>query len=240
MVEVQALDGWVSGSDRRYDGDGILRLTVGHPYWLVDSACWGRVFSCAARDRELASSARLREEVCSVRRILLTVVLIVSFLGVAATPAAAPEWCPASMTSSNLRIGSERYVAAELSWTGDRYAQLRARTPANSVGPWEVFRLVCVQGPDVYAIKSVANGRYVSAEISWTGNRYGLLRARATTIGPWEQFRIPNSGQLKTIFSLANNRYVSAELSWTGDSYASLRARATTAGSWEHFPFRFS
>jgi hypothetical protein len=175
-----------------------------------------------------------------VRRILLIVVMIVSVLGVTATPAYAPTWCPASMTSANVRIGGERYVAAELSWTGDRYGQLRARTPANNVGPWEVFRLVCVDGPDVYAIKSVANGRFVSAEISWTGNRYGLLRARATTIGPWERFRIPNSGQIKTMFSLANNRYVSAELSWTGDSYASLRARATAAGTWEHFPFWFS
>lgn len=175
-----------------------------------------------------------------MRRILLTVVLLVSFLGLTATPAYAPEWCPAHMISSNLRIGSDRYVAAELSRTGDGYGQLRARTPANNVGPWEVFRLVCVQGPDVYAIRSVANGRHVSAEISWTGNRYGLLRARATTIGPWEQFRIPNSGLIKTIYSLANNRYVTAELSWTGDAYASLRARATSAGTWEHFPFKFS
>jgi hypothetical protein len=175
-----------------------------------------------------------------VRRILLVVVMVVSVLGVNAGEAYAPTWCPASMISSNVRIGSERYVAAELSRTGDGYGQLRARTPADSVGPWEVFRLVCVRAPDVYAIKSVANGRYVSAEISWTGNRYGLLRARATSIGPWEQFRIPNTGQIKTIFSLANNRYVSVENGWSGASYASLRARATVAGEWEHLPFWFS
>jgi hypothetical protein len=174
-----------------------------------------------------------------MRRILLIVALVVSVLGVTATPAAAPEWCPASMTSRNVRFGSERYVAAELSRTGDGYGQLRARTPANNVGPWEVFRLVCVHGPNVYAIRSVANGRYVTAEISWTGNRNGLLRARATSIGPWEQFRIPNGVSIVTLFSLANSRYVTVENGWTGDSYASLRARATAVGTWEYLPIRF-
>jgi hypothetical protein len=40
------------------------------------------------------------------------------------------------------------------------------------------------------ALQSVANGRYVSAELSWGGDRNGLLRARATAIGPWERYNL--------------------------------------------------
>jgi hypothetical protein len=172
-----------------------------------------------------------------VRRVFLVVVLLVSFVGLSATPAAAPTWCPTVMTDYPVRfsaLANGQYVSAEISRTGNGYGQLRARTNPNDQGPWEVFRLVCVQGPDVYAIRSEANGRYVTAEISWTGSSNGLLRARATSVGPWEKFRIPNSA-LPTIYSLANNRYVTTEINWTGSGYGSLRARATVVGDWEYY-----
>lgn len=76
----------------------------------------------------------------------------------------------------------------------------------------------------------------MTAEISWTGDQNGLLRARATSIGSWERFRIPatspNGGGF-TILSLANNRYVTAEVGRSGE----LRARATTVGAWEGYFF---
>ncbi|MBA2729130.1 MAG: hypothetical protein H0U48_00005 [Euzebyaceae bacterium] len=40
------------------------------------------------------------------------------------------------------------------------------------------------------AILALGNGRYVSAELDYTGNGYGMLRARATGIGGWERFII--------------------------------------------------
>lgn len=172
-----------------------------------------------------------------LRRALLVVMLMFSFVGVTATPAYAPEWCPSSMISSDfVFLANANYLAvsAEISWTGNSYGQLRAR--GQTLGPWERFRLVCDQGPDVYAIRSVANGRYVTAEISWTGDQNGLLRARATSIGSWERFRIPAtspSGGGFTILSLANNRYVTAEVGRSGE----LRARATTVGAWERYTF---
>jgi hypothetical protein len=172
-----------------------------------------------------------------VRRTLLIVVVIVSFLGLVATPAYAPTWCPTSMTSSNMRIrsfGNGLGVAAELSRTGNGHGQLRARTQLNDAGPWEQFRLICVQGPDVYAIRSVHSGEYVSTEISWTGTSKNLLRARTRSIGPWEQYRIPNTA-LTTIFSLAADQYVTTEVGWTGGSHGSLRARADVVGDWEYY-----
>ncbi|MEV4076083.1 hypothetical protein AB0J73_40350 [Nonomuraea fuscirosea] len=71
-----------------------------------------------------------------------------------------------------------------------RWALLRAR--GDSAGSWEKFRFVRRQvGADVYyAVQSVANGLYVSAENNFTGANAGMLRARtpANQIGSWELF----------------------------------------------------
>ena len=87
-------------------------------------------------------------------------------------------------------VANGRYVSAELGWGGNDYGMLRAR--ATSIGPWERFRVRSTGGGSsiTWTIQSMANSRYVSAEVGWTGDRYGLLRARATAIGPWEQFVI--------------------------------------------------
>jgi hypothetical protein len=85
------------------------------------------------------------------------------------------------------------------------------------------------------AIASRASGLYVSAELSWTGDNYGILRARASSVGPWEQFRFASDPTWSGSHfnSLANGRYVSTEIGWTGNSYAILRARAVSVGPWE-------
>jgi hypothetical protein len=75
--------------------------------------------------------------------------------------------------------------------------------------------------------------RILSAPTSWTGERNGLLRARATSIGPWERFRIPNTsaGGPVTIFSLADSRDVTTGVNRANE----LRARASAAGAWERY-----
>jgi hypothetical protein len=39
-----------------------------------------------------------------------------------------------------------------------------------------------------YALRSLANVRYVGAETGYPGNRNGMLRARSGMLGPGEQF----------------------------------------------------
>jgi hypothetical protein len=88
-------------------------------------------------------------------------------------------------------LENSRYVSAELGYTGSRYGMLRAR--ATSIGPYERFRLQSsldyVNYSDGY-LWSVANSRYVSAEIGYTGSLDGMLRARAVSSGPWERYQI--------------------------------------------------
>lgn len=93
------------------------------------------------------------------------------------------------------------------------------------------------------AIRSQGNGLYVSAELGYSGDRYGMLRARASTIGPWEKFQLcqyigtvgPGNALYWTssLRSLANNKFVSVEYDYTGGWYGMLRARADSWGSWE-------
>ncbi len=92
-------------------------------------------------------------------------------------------------------------------------------------------------------ISSVANHLYISAELSYSGNNSGMLRARAPQAGPWEQFYLKSSGpggcdSLIELQSAANGLYVSAELGYTGANYGMLRARASRIGSWEQFYLR--
>lgn len=90
-------------------------------------------------------------------------------------------------------------------------------------------------GPQI-ALRSKANGRFVSAEFGWGGDDWGMLRARATQIGPWEVFRFCTDGGGGTLIrNEIEHKYVSTELGWGGDRYGMLRARAVNPGTWERF-----
>ena len=92
------------------------------------------------------------------------------------------------------------------------------------------------QPPRDCVIRSKANGRYVSAELGYTGSSYGMLRARATTVGAWERYQCIALGSDKwAIESRANQQYTSAELGYKGSSYGMLRARSARIGSWETY-----
>jgi hypothetical protein len=103
-----------------------------------------------------------------------------------------------------------------------------AAEPIPPQGPaeWAVVRGSGTHSSVVHSLSFTANGRYVSAEMAYTGDNSAMLRARATAIGPWERY---------ALFSKANLRFVSTELGYTGGSYAMLRARATAIGPSEQF-----
>lgn len=85
-------------------------------------------------------------------------------------------------------------------------------------------------------IRSVANGMYLSAELVYTGDQYGMLRARTDAApGPWERFTFEPFGNGYAIRAVSNGKYVSAELAYSGDWYGVLRARANGVGPWEQF-----
>jgi hypothetical protein len=86
---------------------------------------------------------------------------------------------------------------------------------------------------------SFANSTYVSSELGYGGDLYGMLRARASSPGPWENYRVcgryEGSNKVNFISNEQNGRYVTAELGRTGVDYGMLRARATAVGPWEKF-----
>jgi hypothetical protein len=104
---------------------------------------------------------------------------------------------------------------------------------ATSLDAAPVPSIVC--NPRWTTLYSVANDRYVSAEVGWGGLRYGILRARALRADLWERYQLCSISGTYVLKSLANGRYVSAEFGWSGDSLGTLRARATEVGDWERF-----
>ena len=94
--------------------------------------------------------------------------------------------------------------------------------------------------PSATSIRSVANSRFLSAELSYSGASYGMLRARSTSVGGWEQFRFVGdcgSSAGCAIQSVASGLYVSAELNYSGAWNGVLRARSSSVGTWERFRF---
>jgi hypothetical protein len=91
-----------------------------------------------------------------------------------------------------------------------------------------------------------ANGKYVSAEVSYTYSWAGMLRARADRIGPWEQFLLCDVYDVRfyapqALFSDldAANGWVSAEFNYSSDYKGMLRARPNSyvVDVWEEFTF---
>jgi hypothetical protein len=134
-------------------------------------------------------------------------------------------------------------VAAEFggSTLDGTYGMLRARSSVPGLWEsWYVCRDAATRRTILMsnAIGMPYFGRAVSAELSYTGSNYAMLRARASTTGPWEEFltsSAPCGVCGTTIISKADNRFVSTEIDYSGSSKGMLRARATSAGAWEQF-----
>jgi hypothetical protein len=154
------------------------------------------------------------------------VVLYGSAVGVAAgpaTPAAASVEAVAHARAGDLRVGNLRIGLASPSRSG-RIVNVAGAEPLQCYDGW---------------LQSVANGKYVAAELHYTGAGYGELRARSSSVGSWERFEfcwnVNNNPLLLAIRSIANAKWVSAEFQYTGALYAMLRARASGIGPWEIF-----
>ncbi|WP_328564097.1 hypothetical protein [Streptomyces coelicoflavus] len=92
--------------------------------------------------------------------------------------------------------------------------------------------------PELLAVQSVRNNRFVATEKSYAEPNTGVQRARSTEFGgSWESyaFEWDDASQTYALRSLANNRYVAVEKNYTGSAQNVLRARSTSAGGWERF-----
>jgi hypothetical protein len=90
-------------------------------------------------------------------------------------------------------LANNRYVTAETGYSGDWKGVLRASS--TTVGIKQQFRITAGAGgsSEFSKMESVANGRYVSCEMTWVGDIKGILRARNTVAGAYERFRFPSA-----------------------------------------------
>lgn len=92
-------------------------------------------------------------------------------------------------------------------------------------------------------LTSLATNKLVTAELNYSGYKWGMLRARTpkARVGKWEKFRIctyrDEQGEFlyQTLYSVAAQHYVSAEYDYPGADRAMLRARSSKVGPWEKF-----
>jgi hypothetical protein len=97
---------------------------------------------------------------------------------------------------------------------------------------------VAAEEPELLAVQSARNGRYVATEVNYTAPNTGVQRARSAEFGgSWESyaFEWDEASQTYALRSLANNRYVAVEKNYTGSAQNVLRARSTSVGGWERF-----
>jgi hypothetical protein len=117
--------------------------------------------------------------------------------------------------------------------TPAKHPRATAPTPGfvQRVAPNDVWS--CYGG---ISILSHANQLWVSSELAYWGNGYGMLRARSSSIGSWEQYTFCYDSTSKYwVFSNdGNNQFVSTQVNYGGSDYGMLRA-ANTIDPWEHY-----
>ncbi|MFF3274064.1 endonuclease/exonuclease/phosphatase family protein [Streptomyces chrestomyceticus] len=88
-----------------------------------------------------------------------------------------------------------------------------------------------------WALKSQANGRYVTVEAGGSGNQQGKVRAHGDQAGDWQQFTLHtgDKGGTVSLRSDATGLFVSAEIKDAGSHSGMLRNRGTKIGAWEKF-----
>lgn len=130
--------------------------------------------------------------------------------------------------------------------TSNQAGKLRAVADCADSGalkPTETFTLHTDKDA-LPALRSEANGAYVSAEFHDAAPHFGMLRARQSeAFGSWEKFELVSLGDdwygLRYSYTengVAKNYYASARVNLEGDDKGLLRASTeSTPGSWERF-----
>ncbi|MFJ5260789.1 fascin domain-containing protein [Streptomyces sp. NPDC088387] len=92
--------------------------------------------------------------------------------------------------------------------------------------------------PELVALQSAKNSKFVATEKTYAAPNTGVLRARSAAYnGSWEGFAFEwdEATETYSIRSLANNLYVAVEKNFTGNAKNELRARSASVGGWERF-----
>lgn len=142
---------------------------------------------------------------------------------VTAHPDAVASLAPIGSTVS-FKAYNGLYASTRVNADGTRPVQ----AVATVVGTWEKFTVIDAGG-GAFALRSLAEGKYVSA---WKDTTGGPLLALVTAIGDWEKFRwvITGAGSAG-ILSLATGEFVSAR----DTSGNPLMALAPRLQGWETF-----
>jgi hypothetical protein len=90
---------------------------------------------------------------------------------------------------------------------------------------------------DGISILSHANQLWVSSELLYWGNGYGMLRARSQSIGSWEQYNFcyDSTANYWVFTNDGNNEFVTTQVNYGGSDYGMLRAQASSIGPWEQY-----
>jgi len=161
-------------------------------------------------------------------RKAIEAMIVMAVAGVAVTGTAVAQ-------ASTAQPAAARHTAQALP-SGVRPAKHpRATAPTPRIvqraAPSDVFN--CYAG---VSILSHANQQWVSSELAYWGNGYGMLRARSSSIGSWEQYTFcyDVTNHYWVFMNDANNQFVSTQLNYTGGDYGMLRA-ANSIDPWEHY-----
>ncbi|AKZ59726.1 putative peroxidase [Streptomyces ambofaciens ATCC 23877] len=138
--------------------------------------------------------------------------------------------------------GADRPAAAPAGWEAVDAAGLARITEETNARKAPLAADAAAE-PELLAMQSVRNGRFVATEANYAAPNTGVLRARSAEFGgSWEGFSFEYDEATETyaLKSLANDRYVAVEKNYTGSAQNVLRARSTSVGGWERFILYYS
>jgi hypothetical protein len=129
-------------------------------------------------------------------------------------------------------LGARTYQVVDANWGAERHkVSVHDYTVPDGGQIWRM-------GTARIAIRSAANGKYVSTELGYGGNDYGMARARSGGVGGWERFSVlGDCARNCALRSEANGKFLVAELGYQGYAWGEIRARSDQASGWEQFRF---
>ncbi|WP_238006184.1 hypothetical protein KZZ52_51395 [Dactylosporangium sp. AC04546] len=135
-----------------------------------------------------------------------------------------------------LSISANRYIAEEQNYGGSLHNVLRARTPGESVGGWEIFNICSENGGGVVYVIA-PSGAVVAAEYGYTGTSFAALRGRSQSIATWETFDVWQDGTSYFLRNVARGTFWTCRRDYTGSVYNMMKGSGASGGSWEALRF---